>query len=102
MLVHMKVLMVPAILQLRKPSKLWRGCLENGISVAAPDLKEQSMKFPIAWHKNCLENSKKTLAANTERVQSEIRRLGQDRTEIEFYERQIYRAMKDGKDGFDR
>ena len=59
------------------------------------------MKFPIAWHENCLRNQ----AASLLRIKGE-----QDRTAREFekalaahkhYAAQIERAKKLKKDGFD-
>lgn len=59
------------------------------------------MKQSIKWHKECLVNSKGYLA----RMKDELQRLLTRVTELEegtaFYEQQIQRAEKEGRDGFD-
>ena len=58
-------------------------------------------KFSIAWHEQCLANSRETYERSRHEVDGAVARLERDRIRIEMYEHQIKRAKELGKDGFD-
>ena len=61
-----------------------------------------SNKMPLRWHKECLENMKKSAeraAIAAAQAKAEAERLAAN---VALYESQIVAAEEAGKDGFDR
>lgn len=59
------------------------------------------MKFSIEWHKECLYNWKKSLERKEQELERKKREAEKMLQSILFYEEQIRKAEKQGKDGFD-
>jgi hypothetical protein len=59
------------------------------------------MKSEISWHKNCLKNSRHSEIAELARINAEIVRWYNFRTENKIKEMQINAALLKHKDGFD-
>jgi hypothetical protein len=59
------------------------------------------MKMPIAWHVDCLENCKKSLARKRDHLARLTADADRDAEYVKTYEKQINNALLQGKDGFD-
>ena len=63
------------------------------------------MKHSIEWHKDCLKNSKESIARDrkeyTEWFRKKIELIDEMETYNKFREYQINEAIKEGKDSFD-
>ena len=60
------------------------------------------MKYPIEWHRECLENSIRTLATQVQERDNLQRNIERARDDIAFYSFQIDLAKERGLEGFDR
>jgi len=60
------------------------------------------MKFPIAWHEECLRNQLASLQRERESVERAVAALDRHAQDVEHYARQIDTAKAMKKDGFDR
>lgn len=59
-------------------------------------------KMSIEWHEECLKNMRYSVANNLKEMLEAHARYFTSFKELQRYERQIERAKKLGKDGFDR
>ena len=60
------------------------------------------MKRSIQWHKKCAENNQKSVNSLAAEVKRKTMHLERKRAELYVYKRQILRAEKEKRDGFDR
>ena len=59
------------------------------------------MKFPIAWHKDCLNNLQRSMAEAERTAQRAVQNFERIRAHALDYEAQIAEAEKRNMDGFD-
>lgn len=59
-------------------------------------------KMSIEWHEECLKNLRHSVVDNLKEMLEAHARYFTSFKELQRYERQIKRAKKLGKDGFDR
>lgn len=60
------------------------------------------MKFPIAWHEDCLRNYRDSLKRDREALERQVAHVARRSEEVSAYEQQIAQAKAAGKDSFDR
>jgi len=59
------------------------------------------MKFPIAWHENCLRNQAASLLRRKGELDRATREFGKAMADHKHYAAQLEKAKKLKKDGFD-
>lgn len=59
------------------------------------------MKMSVEWHEGCLKNQRETREMDLAALERMCNRIERENRNIEFYERQIAEAKKQGKDSFD-
>jgi len=58
-------------------------------------------KMPLAWHKECLSNTYKSLERKKEQLANLEKEVAKDLQKATFYHVQLREAERQGKDGFD-
>jgi hypothetical protein len=59
------------------------------------------MKMPVKWHLECLHNQINSIDKEIERYIKLGERINKNKMDIDYYQRQIDRAIKENKEGFD-